>query len=170
MLYLLKECKGLQTCHKFADTRGREYPSSLEILFSYVNTPVTTSVVRVSSCVVSQQTIPISLSETQAAILERSGVHNCITPNKDGVVTLSSVKSLTECSLCSSRWKRSAKRMPLVTETTTVYVEGELLVPIKNAIIPLFECHAVETAVCENCGQKVPYDGFEDAVLNFQHV
>ena len=158
----VKGCKHVTNLLSLKDS-GREYPSSLQIFFSYVDTPVTTSVVQVSPCVVSRQKIPISLSETQATILERSGVH---TPNKDGVVTLSSVKGLTECSLCSSRWKRAAKRMPLVTETTTVYVEGKLLVPIKNAIIPLFECHTVETAVCENCGQKVPYDGFEDAVLN----
>ena len=161
----VKGCKHVTNLLSLKDS-GREYPSSLEILFSYVDTPVTTSVVRVSPCVVSRQKIPISLSETQAAILERSGIHNCITQNKDGVVTLSSVKGLTECSLCSSRWKRAAKRMPLVTETTTVYVEGKLLVPTHVLRMPLFECHAVETAVCENCGQKVPYDGFEDAVLN----
>ena len=79
---------------------GREYPSSLEILFFYVDTPVTTSVVQVSPCVVSQQKIPIFL-----VILGQQFLNEVvfIIALLQRVVTLSSVKGLTECSLCSSR-------------------------------------------------------------------
>lgn len=81
--------------------------------------------------------------------------------SQDGITLKSSVES----DKCKNDWTFLTQQLPLVTEVTSLHVQGIVgICTISIKCLPF--SISVKMALCTTCNQAVPYDGGQDALIN----
>lgn len=109
--------------------KQNEYPSCLDKLFALIGSSTSSATRSLGSSVspsgVSKKKIPFKPDRHTSEILRQGGIHNCVSRflSQDGIILRSSVKS-DKCPSCQNNWTFLTQELPLVTEVTSLDVQG----------------------------------------------
>ena len=145
-----------------------EYPSCLDKIFAQLGLAKSSTTQPVSPSGVSNNMIPFKPDRYTSEILRQSGIHHCVSRSLSrDVITLKSSVESDKCPSCQNDWTFLTQLLPLVTEITSLDVQGTYYYRVCECyiLIPTI-FFLVEMAICTNCNQAVPYDGGRDALIN----
>lgn len=115
-------------CYKEHD----DPPSSLDVLFSLLDSSETSGKSHLSPSVVSFKKIPSDLSDRVRFILNQGGVQHVMPLTDCGEVQLQCLLPTDRCTACNNLLIVENKRKPLITENTSLYAQGENIMVMNN--------------------------------------
>ena len=106
--------------------KDSDYPSCLDKLFGIVDeTPSGRCSSRISPRGISKQKVPFCLNNRLSEILRQGGIQNCVPLKEDLSIALKCSVNSNNCPACQIEWTWVTNRVPVVTETTSLFACGK---------------------------------------------
>ena len=121
--------KGCEHVTLLYSMKQKEYPSCLDKLFAQIGSSKYSATRSLGNSIspsrVSKTKIPFKPDRHTSEILRQGGIHHCVSRSvsQDGIILRSSLKS-DKCPSCQNDWTFLTQQLPLVTEVTSLDVQG----------------------------------------------
>lgn len=138
-----KGCEHVTLLHSM---KQNEYPSCLDKIFAQIESSeslgnrIVSS--RVSPSGVSKSKISFKPDSCTSEILRQGGIHHCFSRSiKQADITLKSTVESDKCPSCQNHWTFLNHQLPLVTEVTTLDVQGTCIHCVHTCMQYIFLYH-----------------------------